>query len=215
MEDIPEETILFTVPRSAIISTLTSSLSSKVPNIFAEIQCYDQDEDEEFCGDMGSQVPDQWLSLILVMIYEFLHSGTSPWAPYLGVLPDSFETPMFWSHDELAQLQVSSVLDKIGKEQAEDMFRSKLVPVVRKYEHVFLGGDSPPLSDDELVCLAHRMGSTIMAYAFDLENEEVAASEDGECGWIEDKEDHVMMGMVPMADILNADAEFNVSATMC
>lgn len=55
------------------------------------------------------------------------------------------------------------------------------------------------------------MGSLIMAYAFDLdkesENEEEEA--EGEDGWVEDK-DNTMLGMVPMADILNSDAEFNV-----
>jgi hypothetical protein len=52
------------------------------------------------------------------------------------------------------------------------------------------------------------MGSTIMAYAFDLENED-GHEENEEEEWVEDKDGKTMMGMVPMADILNADAEFN------
>jgi SET domain-containing protein 6 len=54
------------------------------------------------------------------------------------------------------------------------------------------------------------MGSTIMSYAFDLDNEE-EQSDDEEEGWIEDREGQTLLGMVPMADILNANAEFNVS----
>ena len=54
------------------------------------------------------------------------------------------------------------------------------------------------------------MGSTIMAYAFDLDNEEEEAEED-EDGWVVDKDAQKMMGMVPMADVLNANADFNVS----
>ena len=45
-----------------------------------------------------------------------------------------------------------------------------------------------------------------MAYAFDIEAEDESEEEDG---WVEDKESRTL-GMVPMADILNADAEFNV-----
>jgi SET domain-containing protein 6 len=48
-----------------------------------------------------------------------------------------------------------------------------------------------------------------MAYAFDLDNAN-EESEDEEDGWVEDREGKTMLGMVPMADILNANAEFNV-----
>ncbi|KAJ2891614.1 set domain protein [Zalerion maritima] len=209
VSDIPEDTTLFTIPRTAIINTVTSQLSSLAPSVFAESQQLGEEDGSESDGEPGAQVPDQWLSLILVMIYEYLNSTASPWKPYLDVLPDSFETPMFWSSDELSQLQASSIVDKIGKEQADEMFRSKIVPVVTKYESVFYPDGNPKLTDDSLIALAHRMGSTIMAYAFDLENEEDMAVSDEDDGWVEDKEAQVMMGMVPMADILNADAEFN------
>ena len=56
------------------------------------------------------------------------------------------------------------------------------------------------------------MGSTIMAYAFDLENDEDKPdAEDEDDEWVEDREGRLTMGMVPMADILNADVVFNVS----
>lgn len=54
------------------------------------------------------------------------------------------------------------------------------------------------------------MGSTIMSYAFDLEQDmEIPEQLENDDEWEEDREGKTMLGMVPMADILNADAEFN------
>lgn len=168
----------------------------------------DDDEDDK------SQ--DSWTSLILVLIYEYLQGTSSPWRPYLDVLPtiDDFSTPMFWAADELAELQASPVADKVGKDEAEKMMRTKILPVIRANPSVFFPEGSPDLSDDELVQLAFRMGSVIMAYAFDLEKEDDEKphdedAEDEEDEWVEDREGKTMLGMVPMADILNADAAFN------
>lgn len=208
VSDIPEGTVLFTIPRSAIINIATSRLAKLAPSIFTEAQRLGEDYDSESDGEPGAQPPDQWLCLILVLMYECLNLSTSPWAPYLGVLPSDFETPMFWTQDQLSELQASAVVDKIGKEQADDMFRSKILPIVHKYDTLFYPDDRR-LSEDALISLAHRIGSTIMAYAFDLETEEEASTPEGEDDWVEDKEGQIMMGMVPMADILNSDAEFN------
>lgn len=151
---------------------------------------------------------DSWSSLILIMIYEFLLGEKSNWKPYFDVLPTEFDTPMFWSEEELKHLQASATVNKIGKDSAEEMFKTLLIPAIRGNESVFEAAKG--LSDEELVQLAHRMGSTIMAYAFDLENED-EENEDEE--WVEDRDGKSLMGMVPMADIMNADAEFNVCAT--
>lgn len=141
------------------------------------------------------------------MMYEALLGDQSQWKPYIDVLPTSFDTPMFWSEEDLSHLQASATVSKIGKDSAEEMFRSRLLPAIRGHPEVF--ASSSDLSDEKLIELAHRMGSTIMAYAFDLENED-DEDQDEEDGWVEDREEKSMMGMVPMADILNADAEFNV-----
>lgn len=150
---------------------------------------------------------DSWSSLILIMIYEYLQGDASDWKPYFDVLPEVFDTPMFWSEDDLKELQASATRSKVGKADAEAMFSNQILPAIRKNPGVFLASASK--SDDELIALAHRMGSTIMAYAFDLENDEDKDEEDEE-GWVEDRDGKSLMGMVPMADILNADAEFNV-----
>lgn len=220
--DIPAETVLFTIPRQAIICKDTSSLVAKLPKVFddpPEPQ-NDNDGDQDMNGDheKDENSQDSWTTLILILIHEHLQGAASQWKPYLDVLPASpadFSTPMFWSARELAELQVSPVASKVGRDEAEKMIRAKIVPVVTAHEDVFYpaaaSGDPQRLGEDELVQLAFRMGSVIMAYAFDLEKDDDDDEEkaDEEDEWVEDREGKTMLGMVPMADILNADATFN------
>ncbi|KAJ6780444.1 hypothetical protein PWT90_09217 [Aphanocladium album] len=206
LQDIAPDTVLFTIPRRSIINVETSALRARLPALFSDegVSSHGAADDD----DPSSSQLDSWSALILVLLYEHLQgaAGDSAWKPYLDVLPDTFATPMFWTPEELAALQASATVGKIGRESAENMFRGILLPAVRAHADVFAG--SAALSDEQLVALAHRMGSTIMAYAFDLENDEGDEDED-EDGWVEDRDGKAMMGMVPMADILNADAEFN------
>ena len=212
--DIPADTVLFTIPRKAIISVESSELSKKIPEIFEDsttaLEDADNEADEE--GGETSVTPDSWVSLILVMIYEYLQGDQSPWKPYLNVLPKEFDTLMFWSEKELAELQASAITSKIGRDDAENMFRAKILPVIHSNANAFYPEGTERLDEDQLMALCHCMGSTIMAYAFDLENDEDKPDPEGDDEWVEDREGKIMMGMVPMADILNADAEFNVSS---
>ncbi|KAJ4158123.1 uncharacterized protein LMH87_008663 [Akanthomyces muscarius] len=203
LQDIAPEMVLFRIPRRSIINVETSALRAKLPALFSDEGISHGKADDD---DPSSSQLDSWSALILVLLYEHLLGAASAWRPYLDVLPESFATPMFWTPTELAELQTSATVSKIGREGAENMFRGILLPAVRAHADVFQG--SAALSDEQLVQLAHRMGSTIMAYAFDLENDE-DRDEDEEDGWVEDRDGKAMMGMVPMADILNADAEFN------
>ncbi|KAK1537563.1 SET domain-containing protein [Colletotrichum paranaense] len=198
-KDIAPETVLFTIPRKSIIKVETSELPKKIPQVFTG-----NDGDDE---DMENEPLDSWGSLILVMIYEYLQGDASPWKPYFEVLPENFDTLMFWETSELEYLKGSASLSKIGKEEADDMFRSRILSVIAANPTVFYPAGASEMAEAELLQLAHRMGSIIMAYAFDLENEEEAEEEEEE--WVEDREGKSMLGMVPMADILNADAEFN------
>ncbi|CAG9979694.1 unnamed protein product [Clonostachys byssicola] len=202
-QDIPADTTLFEIPRRAIINVQTSDLPSKLPGVFdPESEAMDVD------GGVSPQL-DSWSSLILIMIYEFFRGQESQWKPYFDVLPEEFNTPMFWSGSDLDALQASATRGKIGKSEAEEMFRSQLLPVIRSNQGVFLSSEAR--TDEELIGIAHRMGSTIMAYAFDLENDDDREDEE-EDGWVEDRDGKSLMGMVPMADILNADAEFNAKS---
>lgn len=178
----------------------------RVPSIFSDSVAVDADED----GDVEPQAHDSWTSLILVMIYEHLQGDLSRWKPYLDVLPTEFNTLMFWTPDEVGHLQASSVVPRIGKAEADNMIRVKILPVIQQHRAVFFPDGRAPLTDGELTDLAHRMGSIIMAYAFNLEKEDNEDEADNQDGWVEDKDDLIEMGMVPMADILNADAQFNV-----
>ncbi|KAG6306289.1 hypothetical protein E4U22_004524 [Claviceps purpurea] len=204
--DIPADTTLFTIPRSAIITPDTSMIKEHLNR-----STYESHGDQD-----DQQALDSWSFLILTLMHEYLQGNDSLWKNYLDILPDAFDTPMFWTDQELAQLQGSATSGKIGKDTAEDMFRRRLIPIIRENRHAFKGSED--MSAEDLVQLAHRMGSTIMAYAFDLESDEQEGGGEGGEGdddadsWVEDREGKTLMGMVPMADILNADAEFNVRA---
>ncbi|KAL8337162.1 hypothetical protein RB601_008600 [Gaeumannomyces tritici] len=207
--DIEPDTVLFTIPRQHIIYPANSELARKLPAVFAGVGGSGPTPDVD---DDDGRAQDSWTSLILVMIHEHLRGSASPWRPYLDVLPARFETPMFWSAAELAELQASPVVASVGRAEGDAMIRSRILPVIRENEALFFGAGGAAMGDEELVELAHRMGSTIMAYAFDLERDDDAMDEDdaeGD-GWVEDRDGRTVMGMVPMADILNADAEFNV-----
>lgn len=198
--DIAPDTTLFEIPRQGIINVQTSGLPARLPGVFER-------DGQPLDNEDGTPKLDSWSSLILVLIYEYLRGAESPWKPYFDVLPETFSTPMFWSDEQIEVLQGSHLRGKIGKHDADSMFREQILPIIRSHSDVFANAST--LGDDEVVLLAHRMGSTIMAYAFDLENEDGREEEAEDEEWIEDREGKTMMGMVPMADMLNADAEFN------
>ena len=156
-----------------------------------------------------------WLSLILVMLYEYNNKDASNWAPYFAVLPSEFNTLMFWSDDELAQLQASAVVHKIGRQSADEGFRNELLPVIMEFASVIFAGDAQAqekaaeLGTEQGMMLMHKMGSLIMAYAFDVEPAESHKEIDEEGYASEDEDEALPKGMVPMADMLNADADRN------
>ncbi|EFX00522.1 set domain containing protein [Grosmannia clavigera kw1407] len=241
--DIEPDTVLFTIPRSAVLCWATSELSSLIPAV-VQSNGADDEHGSESGEEGGRTSQDPWTSLILIMIFEFLRGDKSPWKSYLDVLPATFDTPMFWTENELRELQASPVVERIGKVEADEMITKKVLPVIRAHSGVFFPKGSQEISDEDLFGLAHRMGSTILAYSFSLENDDsddeekgdgckdgsgcachggdkmVLEDENGDAdadaiesedddGWVEDREDQLPLGMVPMADMLNADAEFN------
>ncbi|KAF4547943.1 SET domain-containing protein 2 [Elsinoe fawcettii] len=188
--DIDQDEDLFSVSRSGILSAETSGLA-QTP------------EGQQLLVDLD----DSWLALILILIYEQARPD-SPWADYISTLKDAdLDTLMYWQETDLAELQASAIKDKIGKTGADETFQANIVPAVRKHQNLF-----PPLSqssDDDILVLAHWAGSTIMAYAFDIEKQPSAQAQDEE-GYVSDEEDQYLpKGMVPMADMLNADADRN------
>lgn len=108
------------------------------------------------------------------------------------------------------------------------MIHTKILPVVAAHPDIFCtpssnsNSNNPALTPDDIATLAFRMGSTIMAYAFDLEPssspppspspQPPSDPNNAADGWEEDHHPNPgpsPLGMVPMADALNADAAFN------
>ena len=94
---------------------------------------------------------------------------------------------MFWNSAELAELEGSAVLDKIGRAEAEEDFKETIIPFMKTHTNLFPidndGGDS------NFMQLAHLAGSLIMAYAFDLGENDDTEEEAVEDGFIEDDEE--------------------------
>lgn len=195
---------LFSIPRKLVLDTQNSALH----------QLLDISLD-----DIG-----HWNALILVMLYEFLQKEESRWHPYFLILPNEFNTLMFWSPTELAELQGSAIVPKVGKADADKAILRDIAPVVRANPVLFPPPNNSWIDvsgEQDLLHLAHVMSSLVMAYAFDIEKEEeVEEDDDGveqseEEGYVTDQEDDPPKGMIPLADMLNADGDLNnVNASM-
>ena len=189
--DIEDDEELFTVPLTDILSVESSAF-------------------ESFCPDVVQRL-DTWNALVLAMIYEDGLGEKSHWWPYLDILPTSFDTLIHWTPSELSELEGSAVLGKIGKEEAEGSFVKTLLPIVQKHadvfgrhEAAFQGSDAK----DVLIKLSHRMATLIMACGFDLENEP-SSEEYEEADGSSQSAYELNKGMIPLADLLNADADRN------
>lgn len=192
--DIPEGEELFAIPRGLVLSTSNSKLKTLLSLDLEELG--------------------PWFSLILVMMYEYLLGDKSTWASYFKILPRRFDTLMFWSESELRELQGSAVIEKIGKQSAEESILEMIAPVVRGNPSLFPPVDGLPSYDGDagtqaLLNIVHTMASLVMAYAFDIEKPEDEDDNEGEDGYVTDEEDQLSKGMVPLADLLNADADRN------
>ncbi|GAA97802.1 uncharacterized protein L969DRAFT_89652 [Mixia osmundae IAM 14324] len=175
--NLRSETELFSIPRSLVLSVHTSPLPKSLPD--------------------WSEISTQgWVGLILCLMYEQIDPA-SHWKRYLNSMPTCFDSLMFWSDDELRELQGSSVLDKIGREEAEGSYYSILVPYLSKHADIF-----KPLEAYSLA-LYHRCGSLILSRSFHVSNQDDSASDasdDDDAAYHEVE----TVGMVPMADVLNA-----------
>ncbi|GAA5919833.1 hypothetical protein JCM1841_004005 [Sporobolomyces salmonicolor] len=182
--DIEPDTLLFSIPRSILLTTSTAALPSLLPA-------------ESWSALSG------WTPLILSLMYEYLRTAT--WTPYLSLLPPpgSFNSLMFWSDDELADLKGSMVLGKIGKDEAEQEFEETVVPFIKEHEAVF------GKAEDYTLELFHWMGSLVLSRSFHVDHKEEDEGkedeeEDSDDEEEDEREDVADVAMVPFADLLNA-----------
>lgn len=144
LADINPDEVLFSIPRGAVLSV-------------------DADTAREFVAKVPEvEQLDGWMALIVYMMYHAGQGEASPFAPYFNVLPTDFSTLMFWDAKEAEELLAGSTLvSKIGKQEAEESFHKTLGPVFEAHPEVFA-------SIDTSVDAFHRVGSLIMAYSFDV-----------------------------------------------
>jgi SET domain-containing protein 6 len=144
--------------------------------------------------------------LTTLMVYESLRKD-SKWAPYFALLPQQLDSLVYWSETELVELQASTVIHKVGKAKAEEMFWQHVAP---------LGLENCAMD------IFHRFASIIMAYAFDIPEkintaEGHTGGEEGADELVSDDEDDekTLLSMIPLADMLNADADRNNARLCC
>ena len=183
-KDIDEGEELFSISRSEILDVE----NSEIPEHFREL--------------------DPWLALVAAMILEYRKKGDSKWSEYFKVLPQHLDTLIYWSPAELEELHGSAVVNKIGKEEAEQAFLEQLLPKMLEDSHfreIETTNATKPVNKSAFLEIAHRMASLVMAYAFDVEREEPQSEEYQGSEYTVD----IVKSMIPLADVFNADGDLN------
>ncbi|KIM69534.1 hypothetical protein SCLCIDRAFT_102571 [Scleroderma citrinum Foug A] len=153
--DIPTDHTLFSLPRVLTLSTRTSPL----PQLFGLDKW------------RAHNLHKGWVGLILCMMWEdaCAHEQgigipeAGKWTPYIYSLPETFDTPMFWSEYELEELKGTGVVDKIGRQDAECAYHESLIPAVKAVPSLF-----PPHHLQKWYTLEayHCAGSRILSRSF-------------------------------------------------
>lgn len=131
-----------------------------------------------------------WNGLILAMMYED-SQPQSHWRTYLDILPQTLNTPVFWTDSQLKLLTGSAIVDHIGAKTIKSEYNTYVAPLLKKKELY-------TVPEAEIAAIKakffnfeqyKRFGSLIMAYSFTDDDDRVS--------------------MVPMADMLNHRTGFN------
>ncbi|KAJ4760272.1 Protein-lysine N-methyltransferase EFM1 [Rhynchospora pubera] len=82
-----------------------------------------------------------WVSISLFLLRERALGDASPWKPYLDVLPSSTDSTIFWSEEELSQIQGTQLLSTtIGvKEYVQSEFAKVEEEIILKSKNLFPG----------------------------------------------------------------------------
>lgn len=165
---------------------------------------------------------------------EYRHGGRprgrQDWGFYFDILPQQFDTPMFWNETDMQELKGTSILSKIGREEATKDYLEKVRPYIRQRANILFGSllDGTRLEEliDEHYSLDqfHIMGSRILSRSFHVKDakegiygeegkeydDREMKSEDGDDDDSDEEDDEEgledieKVSMVPMADMLNA-----------
>ncbi|KAK6521603.1 hypothetical protein TWF506_001816 [Arthrobotrys conoides] len=126
----------------------------------------------------------------------------SKWRGFFDSLPTEFDTLMYWSPDELKELEGSAVLNKIGKEEAEMMYSEEIKTFVDANGDVFGGVD---VSLEAF----HKAGSWVMAFSSDFEKPGHTRDEDAMDDEDDDEYDSLDTDkvLVPFGNLVQVDCD--------
>eukprot|EP01018_Ginkgo_biloba_P038228 Gb_38065 [translate_table: standard] len=79
-----------------------------------------------------------WVAISLFILREKSNLG-SPWSPYLNILPETLDSPMFWSEEELAELRGTQLLSTVSgyKDYVENEFLKVQKEIIVPNRHLF------------------------------------------------------------------------------
>lgn len=79
-----------------------------------------------------------WVALALFLLFEKARPS-SPWRAYIDILPDTLDSPLFWSDEELAELEGTQLLGSIlGYQQhVENEYSALLAEVITPNPQLF------------------------------------------------------------------------------
>lgn len=192
-EDIEDDMLLFSIPRTLLISRDSCSLVQDFPDAKSVLHSLDS-----------------WEALILALMYETrVKQSGSDWYAYLQMLPTADEENytldllMFWSDSELDKLKPSLILGRVGKEEAQELY-AKLLDIIEREPCLEL---LKAVSRDDF----HKIATVIMSYSFDVPPADVDQSDDDVDADDDDEidEDDRFKAMVPLADTMNADTNLH------
>lgn len=99
VEEMSAGHVLFRIPRSAMLSADKSKLWPTIS------------KDETIYG---------WNALVVTLMYEDA-DPRSPWRPYLDMMPQSLNTPPFWTTQERQMLNGTRAVDRANLEGIQGM----------------------------------------------------------------------------------------------
>jgi len=68
--------------------------------------------------------------MITIALYRMLMDGRDS----IEALPNTFQTPMFWTDEQIQELKGTDIVDKIGRQSAEDTYNQKIKPILQVRE---------------------------------------------------------------------------------